>query len=136
MKKLCGNKGLAPFGSPKEITTPKNFTVLLTQGTITTSFNPPPPKENSSHSNIFNDFTYYFSHIFGAPHANWDALYPNCGWSSWDIEGAFSEIRVAVFVPSAEKAPDPDGFLLSSIKDFGILSSWIFSFCLTNSTMV
>ena len=60
--------------------------------------------------------SHYFSQIFGASHhplmhANWDILYPNCEWSSRDIEHPFEEeIGVAVFGLGAEKSPGPDGF--------------------------
>ena len=71
----------------------------------------------TTHFDISNVFTFYFSQIFGAPHhsllhANWDKLYPNQEWSSWNIESPFNEeeIRVVIFRLCAKKSPGPDGF--------------------------
>ena len=70
-----------------------------------------------SHVDNSNAFIEFYSHIFAAPHhslvhANWKILYPNCEWSSRDIEHPFNEdeIKAAIFGLGAEKAPGPDGF--------------------------
>ena len=35
-------------------------------------------------------------------HANWDILYPNCEWSSWDIEGP--SMRRKLELPNKHRA--------------------------------
>jgi len=79
----------------------------------------------TSHVDIANAFTTYFSNIFGAPHhsilhANWGTLYPNYEWSSWKLEHPFNEeeIRDAIFGLGAEKSPGPDGFSIIFLQKF------------------
>ena len=90
LKKLCGGKGPELFGSNKEIKILKFSIVNLIhtphhQGEILTT-----------HVDISNAFTSYYSQIFGAPHcllllANWDILYHYHDWSFQDTEHPFNE---------------------------------------------
>ena len=52
--------------------------------------------------------------------ANWEMIYPNCEWSSSDIEHPFNEeeIKATVFGLGAEKAPGPIGFPILFFQTF------------------
>ena len=92
----------------------------------------------STHFDISNAFTTYFSNIFGASH------YPLLHATGIIMSGLIGTLRVPstrrrlelqCLVLAPKKLQDQMDSLLYSFKGFGILSRWIFFYCSISYTL-